>query len=207
MSIMLKTEDGGNSWMEIPDIPYLIHDIHFTDSLHGVAVGENFEAGCGGGTTSFDVGRSGCGVILETEDGGNHWNVMMDGLSGPLRALHIKDGMSWAVGDNGLMLVKYDSLYTSIPEFSITPEVDHFYNYPNPFHSRTVITYPLQEVSNVALNIYDLSGRIVTNLVNEMQAAEQHDVEWNAEGMEPGVYFCELRTGKMRQVMKMILIE
>ncbi len=70
-----------------------------------------------------------------------------------------------------------------------------------------MITYHLPQVSNVELNIYDLSGRIVANLVNEKQLADQHEVDWSAKSMEPGIYFCELRTGQRRQVLKLILIQ
>ncbi len=89
LPIMLVTVDGGLHWTEVPDLPYLIHDLHFSDSLHGLAVGEDIEQ---------------MGVILETFDGGMNWNVIKDGLSAKLNALHLAEGYGWAVGDNGLLL-------------------------------------------------------------------------------------------------------
>ncbi len=80
-------------------------------------------------------------------------------------------------------------------------------NYPNPFHSRTIINYQLSASGYVELNIYDLSGRIVANLVNEIQPAIEYEVEWKADGMEPGIYICELITGWNKEVIKMILID
>jgi len=80
-------------------------------------------------------------------------------------------------------------------------------NYPNPFHSSTTISYRLQVTGNVELSIFDLSGRKAATLVDEVKPADKYEVEWDAQGMQPGIYFCEMRTGQRRQVMKMILIK
>ena len=77
-------------------------------------------------------------------------------------------------------------------------------NYPNPFHSSTTISYQLPRTGDVELSIYDLSGRKVITLVNETQQVGKHEVEWNANGMNPAIYICELKTGQGRQVMKII---
>jgi hypothetical protein len=47
--------------------------------------------------------------------------------------------------------------------------------------------------------------KIIT-LEKESQQAGTYEVEWNAEGITPGIYFCELKAGYMRQVMKMIIL-
>ena len=56
LPIMLISEDGGDHWVKGPDLPYLIHDMQFADSLLGFAVGED---------------EKGRGVILETTDSFN----------------------------------------------------------------------------------------------------------------------------------------
>ena len=82
-----------------------------------------------------------------------------------------------------------------------------FQNYPNPFHSNTIIRYQLSAFTDVELSVYDLIGRKVTTLVSETKQSGNHEVEWNAGGLQPGIYFCELKTSRGRQVMKMILID
>jgi photosystem II stability/assembly factor-like uncharacterized protein len=82
-----------------------------------------------------------------------------------------------------------------------------FQNYPNPFISTTSISYHLAATGEVGLSIYDLTGRKVTTLVNEQQQAGSYEVELNDEGMTPGIYFCELKAGQSRKIVKMILIK
>jgi photosystem II stability/assembly factor-like uncharacterized protein len=191
--LLLKTKDGGESWSKIKSVNYLIHDFNFKDTLQGWAVGEDKYA---------------YGVILETNDGGNNWTVQVDSLSAPLNAIHFKDGIGWAVGDNGLILTN-DPDYTLIPEPYTTGISNDILlqNYPNPFHSKTVVSYQLSVVSCVELSVCDLMGRKITTLVNEKQPAGSYEVEWNAEGIKPGIYFCELKAGQSRKVMKMVLIK
>jgi predicted phosphodiesterase len=85
------------------------------------------------------------------------------------------------------------------------PGTPQLVNYPNPFHGSTVIRYYLEEPGPLELNIYDLSGRKVMTLTEGLQTQGKHETGWNAEGRQPGFYFCELKTGRGRQVVKMIL--
>ena len=78
-------------------------------------------------------------------------------------------------------------------------------NYPNPFRTRTIIPYTLTETTHIELSVYDLVGRKIASLVKETQQAGDYEIKWNPERMRPGIYFCELKTGRGRQVMKMIL--
>jgi len=80
-------------------------------------------------------------------------------------------------------------------------------NYPNPFRSSTMITYQLQAPGDVELSIYDLSGRKLTTLLNKIQPAGRHEIEWVSGNMQPGIYFCEMETLRGRHVIKMILID
>jgi hypothetical protein len=50
-------------------------------------------------------------------------------------------------------------------------------------------------------------GRKVNTLVKERQQPGRYEVEWNTEGMPPGIYFCELKTGQGRKIIKMIMLK
>jgi hypothetical protein len=59
----------------------------------------------------------------------------------------------------------------------------------------------------VELSMRDLTGREVATLVKEKQPAGSHEVEWNTEGIKPGICFCELKAGQSRKITKMILLK
>ena len=62
-------------------------------------------------------------------------------------------------------------------------------NYPNPFNPITKIDYNLPFNGNVTLNIYDISGREITTLVNNTQEAGFYTVQFNANNFASGTYF------------------
>ena len=85
-------------------------------------------------------------------------------------------------------------------------------NYPNPFNPETNIRYTLESNTHVSLKIFDVLGRVVTTLVNEMQSAGIHHVAFNTQQtsgnkqLTSGVYFYELHAGNFIQTKKMILL-
>jgi len=85
-------------------------------------------------------------------------------------------------------------------------------NYPNPFNPTTTINYSLRENSKVTLNIYNIKGQKVKQLVSDQLPAGQHSVVWNGkdENKKPvssGIYFYKLKTGDFEKTRKMILMK
>jgi len=81
-------------------------------------------------------------------------------------------------------------------------------NYPNPFSGLTTIEYSLPQNQNVSLRISDLSGRIISNLIEDvMREAGIHTVQFKADQLAPGVYFCTLITSNTVKTHKITLIE
>lgn len=80
-------------------------------------------------------------------------------------------------------------------------------NYPNPFNPSTVISYNLPKASPVSLEIYNTSGQLISTLVNRTQNAGLHNVTFNAEGLNSGVYFYKLNAGSSSITKKMLLIK
>ena len=80
-------------------------------------------------------------------------------------------------------------------------------NYPNPFNPATVITYALPEQGRVRLSVYDLLGRQVAVLVDEIQEAGQHRATWNARDVASGLYFSRLEAGGAVLTRSMTLIK
>jgi hypothetical protein len=88
-----------------------------------------------------------------------------------------------------------------------------YQNYPNPFNPNTVISYKLKVKSDVVLKIYDILGREIVVLVNEVKNAGDYTVGWNGKnstGLQvgSGVYFYQLKTNTgFVAAKKMILIK
>ncbi|RPI19867.1 MAG: T9SS C-terminal target domain-containing protein [Ignavibacteriae bacterium] len=80
-------------------------------------------------------------------------------------------------------------------------------NYPNPFNPATKINYSLAVNGLVSIKIYDILGREVKQLVNEVQNAGQYNIEWNASDYPSGVYFYRIESGSFSETKKMMLIK
>lgn len=80
-------------------------------------------------------------------------------------------------------------------------------NYPNPFNPATQITYSLAKTEKVSLKVYDITGRLVSTLVDEVKAAGTYSLNFNASGLSSGVYFYRLSSSEGIQTRKMTLIK
>jgi len=78
----------------------------------------------------------------------------------------------------------------TLPEATLLLE-----NYPNPFNPSTTFEFRLAEQTFVELRIFDLLGREVATLVNELRESGTHRVNWNASGLSSGVYIYRLMAG------------
>lgn len=82
-----------------------------------------------------------------------------------------------------------------------------YQNYPNPFNTITIIRYEIPKEIRVVLKIYDMLGREVKTLVDEIRPVGIHDVQFDASGLTSGIYFCKLIAGNHVFVRKMNLIK
>ena len=80
-------------------------------------------------------------------------------------------------------------------------------NYPNPFNPSTTISYTVPAETQVSLVVYDIMGKEVAKLVNERQAAGNHQVEFDASSLSSGTYFYKLTAGEFISVKKMVLLK
>jgi len=73
----------------------------------------------------------------------------------------------------------------------IDPDADAFTinNFPNPFNEQTTIRYTLPETADVQLVVYNQNGQVVSTLVDENQTSGTHEVTFNRESLQSGVYF------------------
>jgi len=84
-------------------------------------------------------------------------------------------------------------------------------NYPNPFNPVTTIRYTLPESGNVKLNVYNLLGEQVAELVNGFKGAGVHTINFSVESvgaeLQSGVYIYKLEANGFVQTRKMLLVK
>ncbi len=80
-------------------------------------------------------------------------------------------------------------------------------NYPNPFNPGTRIEFELPERINVRLTVYDILGRQVAELQNEVKASGSYSVYWDASAQASGVYIYRLVVGDQILTRRMLLIK
>jgi len=78
---------------------------------------------------------------------------------------------------------------------------------PNPFNPSTTIAIALPEAARVHLAIYDLSGRLVSDLISGWRDAGAHEVTFDASGLPSGLYFARLVAGDIAQTRKLVLLK
>ena len=93
------------------------------------------------------------------------------------------------------------------------PVAYNLYNaYPNPFNPKTTLHYDLPENAMVNITIYDMMGRIVSNLVSSQQNAGYKSIQWDATNdkgapVSAGIYLYEIQAGNFRDTKKMVLLK
>ena len=80
-------------------------------------------------------------------------------------------------------------------------------NWPNPFNPTTQLQYTLGESRLVSLKVYDIIGREVSTLVNEVKPAGSYTVSYDASLLSGGIYYCRIISGDFSSSIKMVLVK
>jgi photosystem II stability/assembly factor-like uncharacterized protein len=201
-SIILKTTNGGKIWNTLHLDNYIIKDIYFADSLHGWAVGCDT-------TFNHHPRYYYGGIILETFDGAETWNTIVENLPGSLNAINFKDDVGWAVGDNGLIL-RTDNWTTWIDQNTGQAyflEYKLSQNYPNPFNPKTTIEFSLPKSEFTILKIYNILGKEIRTIVSKKLNSGNHIYTFDGKNLASGVYYYRIEAGNFVQTRKMIYLK
>jgi len=106
-----------------------------------------------------------------------------------------------------------DSEVRSAPATATTPSIalSLGHNAPNPFRSTTQIPFTLDTASHVSVRVYDVTGALITTLVDGPLSQGAHDVGWDGldssgRRVASGAYFYTLTSGTRMQSRKMLLV-
>lgn len=87
------------------------------------------------------------------------------------------------------------------------PDFELLQNNPNPFNPSTIISYKLFSAGHVSLKIYNLTGKQIAVLVDQVQNAGNYSIEFNTGNfpeLSSGIYFYKLQTSYSSDIKKMI---
>ena len=90
---------------------------------------------------------------------------------------------------------------------SVPKQYRLFQNYPNPFNPETIFQYEIPKESPVRLEIFDITGRLVAVVVDEVQQPGSYQATWDASNIASGIYIYRLRAGGFVQSRRMTLVK
>jgi len=106
-----------------------------------------------------------------------------------------------------LALVDLSSINVKKIGYNVPDKFELLQNYPNPFNPETNIKFNIPKSSPVKLRIYDISGKLIVELINEFLSEGKYEIKWNATNYSSGIYFYRIETENFSNTKKMILIK
>lgn len=159
------------------------------------------------------------GYVFKTSNNGINWDSLALPSSNDIWGMHfINENTGWLVGIWGTIYKTTNGGGQGFP-IGITrtsTEIPHEFklmqNYPNPFNPATTIVFDIPanvngQLSNVKLDVYDVSGKLINELVNKNLNEGTYKVIWNAIDLPSGVYFYTLSSESFSQTKRMILLK
>jgi len=197
-SHLYRTEDGGQSWMDIggglPDVPTSAVIVDPEDPSH-IYVGN-------------DLG------VFVTTDSGSTWQEFREGLPTAVLVMDLSISPSnrklrAVTHGNGVYertLLSSTSVPVSVQDATIASYA-LYQNYPNPFNPSTEIAFAIPRPSYVTLKIYNISGQEIRTLVTNGYAAGKFKVSWDGKDnfgrtVAGGTYIYRLKATKYVEVKK-----
>lgn len=80
-------------------------------------------------------------------------------------------------------------------------------NYPNPFHSKTTISFKLQKNEEVTLSVLNMDGKVVRIIARERLEKGGHSFDFFADGLNNGTYFYQIKTSHYTETKSMMIVK
>jgi hypothetical protein len=131
----------------------------------------------------------------EGDGAGRAWERFDDGSFNDF-GTQLNPTFSWGRDADLWIAAVFVPVSTSLEKNDFVPqEVALLQNYPNPFNPSTKIRFELPESQKITIRVYDVNGRMITELVNDqMYIAGTHQVTFDGTGLSTGIYIYNLTT-------------
>lgn len=126
-----------------------------------------------------------------------------DGLANDVRDLSVyaNHGNVW----NGGTLTEKAVQTAVADQYEIPVTYQLYQNFPNPFNPSTRINFDLPHAGPVEIVVYDIRGRIVASLADNMMEAGSHSINWASPTLPSGIYICRMTSNSFNKTIKMVL--
>lgn len=191
-STMLRTTNFGDEWILMNTAATnRLNTVQFANAVTGYAVG------CSGN-------------ILKTTNSGINWYKQQINTSRDLWDISVISSLTAVISGKSGGIFRTDNgglTNISLSNTSMPKEFNLSQNYPNPFNPLTNIKFSILKNSKVSLNVFDINGKLVENLVENTLSPGNYSVDWDASLYNSGTYLYRLETGEGIMTKKMVLIK
>ena len=217
--VIWKTTNSGYNWFADDFSPEPFYDIYIRNQNSIISAGGDFEYGvmtckssnAGASWLYENVGLFGQAYSIDfrtsseiwmplgyaeswalSTNAGTTWTSVAAVNNANIYSVDFVDSLhGWAVGAGGVIL-KYDPTMVNIStsQNSIPSSIELLQNYPNPFNPNTTIAFNIFENGIANLKVFDLSGRLITQLLDKKNfITGQHSVDFFGDDFSSGVYY------------------
>ena len=138
-------------------------------------------------------------------------NEFNSSISVPFKSQGMDKNLEFKLVKTSVVINSTEYIINDLPTITVNASPTTYLlvqNYPNPFNPITTISYQLNQAGMVNVTVYDLFGRKVATLIDEMKSPGSYSVRWNAQGYASGVYFYRIKTGDSKVLtQKMMLMK
>lgn len=119
-----------------------------------------------------------------------------------------KPNREWDTGSVELTLASVNKVNSDI----LPQELELYNNHPNPFNNETLIRFSLPGQEFISLQVYNINGKLVRDLVNNNLPGGQHSVRWNGQDNEgrvvaSGTYLYQLKSSDKKISKRLMLLK
>lgn len=232
-SIVFKNTNWDSSFISVYSAKSIFYDMSFLNSGTGIICGNagalrrTSDGGLNwinvnpGNSITFQAAQllnpntayitGNAGSIFKSTNGGINWQQQSSQTNWYLNDISVlsNDSTGFAVGEFGTILKTSNGgiTFTGTQSNNIPNGYKLFQNYPNPFNPSTVFRFNMPAAGNVTLKIYDITGKLVKELLNSSFPSGKHEVLFNSGELSSGAYFYKLQTKGFSDIKKMVLIK
>jgi photosystem II stability/assembly factor-like uncharacterized protein len=146
---------------------------------------------------------------FKSDSYGLNWIEINQGLDSPLSMETLTNDVYFIYGgttEKGIWVRPRDNPVSV--ELSLIPDkFELSQNYPNPFNPATMILYSLPAESFVSIKVYNVTGKEITTLVNQLQTAGEYQITFDGKNLASGVYLLRMTAGEFSSTIKMNLLK